>query len=670
MSVRIPNPVPISPRRTAQRAARRRVGVALASTLALLAALFGAVPATSTPAGATPLVQGSVAQYGVAKQQNLPVTMADGTVLRVDVYTPATTGTTTPATGSFPVLLTQTPYGKGSTEAELSWFVQRGYIAVAADVRGTGTSAGSWSPWAPKEAQDGAELVTWAAALPHADGKVGLNGGSYAGINQIMTAASVGPNSPVKAIFPLVAGNDLYRELATMGGIPDAEFMSFWLTYTGIAHLSAPLAEALRQGSTQNILDTLALELQHLGGVASANLPILTGLLGGGEQAYDGTFWQQRRPADLLAGVVANGVPAFLVGGWYDLFQRGALMNYAGLQNAWAGRPVGAPMIAGQPVTDRYQLLMGPWYHDPRQDPTLDLPGLQLRWYDKWLKGIDTGITGGADPNPLHVKELGSNRWLDTRTYPFAGADPTRLYLDQGRTGSAPASANDGLLTPNAPTGNGSEWISWTANNSPCTRSTAQWLGGFLKDPACTDSNTARESGPNSLVYTTAPMTETKVLAGPIGATLYAQSNTPETHWVVTVTDVAPDGSSVPLSSGALAGSHRALDPARTWYAPDGSTLMPYHPSTQTTTTSVQPNQVTRYDVEVFPTFASIAPGHRIRVNVTTADTPHLAATLTQTPGLLAGIWQLKSGPANPSSVTIPLASATAFGTPCTSVCP
>ncbi|MFE3201597.1 CocE/NonD family hydrolase [Embleya sp. NPDC059237] len=657
-------------RATRQVAARRRLVVSLGSVLALVAALFGAVPAGSTPAAATPLVQGSVAQYGVATQLNVPVTMADGTVLRADVRTPAAAGTTTPAAGSFPVLLTQTPYGRGSVEAELSWFTQRGYITVSADVRGTGTSAGSWSPWAPIEGQDGAALANWAAALPHADGKVGLYGGSYAGINQIMTAAAVGPNSPIKAIFPLVAGNDLYRELVTMGGIPDSQFMSFWLTYTGISHMTAPLAEALREGSTQNILDTLTLEIQHLGGVAQSNLPILTGLLGGGAQAYDGTFWQQRRPADMLASVVANGVPAFLVGGWYDLFQRGALMNYAGLQNAWAGRPVGAPMTADQPVTDRYQLLMGPWYHDPRQDPTLDLPALHLRWYDKWLKGIDTGITGAANPNPLHVKELGTNRWLDTRAYPFTGADPTRLYLDKGRTGSAPASANDGGLSTTAPTANGSEWISWTANNSPCTRSTAQWLGGFIKDPACTDSNTARETGTGSLVYTTAPMTETKVLAGPIGATLYAQSNTPETHWVVTVTDVAPDGSSVPLSSGALAGSHRAIDPAKSWYAPDGSMLMPYHPSTQATTSSVPTNQVVRYDVEVFPTFASIAPGHRIRVNVTTADTPHLSATLTQTPGLLAGIWQLKSGPANPSSVTIPLAPASAFGTACTSVCP
>lgn len=89
-------------RATRQVAARRRLAVSLGSVLALVAALFGAVPAGSTPAAATPLVQGSVAQYGVATQLNVPVTMADGTVLRADVRTPAAAGTTTPPPGRSP----------------------------------------------------------------------------------------------------------------------------------------------------------------------------------------------------------------------------------------------------------------------------------------------------------------------------------------------------------------------------------------------------------------------------------------------------------------------------------------------------------------------------------------------------------------------------------------
>ncbi|WP_329070816.1 CocE/NonD family hydrolase [Streptomyces sp. NBC_01429] len=668
MSIRLPAHTRRSAaRRRPGRRPRTRIATVLALVLAVAAALLGAAPAP--PSGPEPAPSSPVA-YDVAARLGVPVTLADGTVLRGDVYTPAVAGTATPAAGPFPVLLVQTPYGRAAKADELAYFVRRGYVAASVDVRGTGSSTGSWSPFAPVEARDGAALVDWAAALPHSDGEVGLYGDSYTGINQISTAAAVGPGSPVKAIFPVVAGNDLYRDLVTMGGLPNAEFMPLWLLYTGLGNLTNPILSALMSGSTQNLLDTLSLVLQHLGGVASANLPILTGLLTGGEEAYDGDFWQRRRPADQLAGVVANGVPAFLVGGWYDLFQRGALMNYAGLQNAWAGRPAGAPMTSDQQVTDRYQLLMGPWYHDPRQEPEFDLSALQLRWYDHWLKGLDTGIAGAPDPNPLHVKELGSDRWLDTRSYPFAGADPTRLYLGKGRTGTAAASANDGLLTPALPASDNSEFITWTSTISSCTRSTAQWIGGFVQDPACTESNTARESGPNSLVYTTAPMDEARTIAGPIGATLYAQANTNETQFVVTVTDVAPDGSSVPLTTGALAGSHRTVDPARSWYAPDGSYLMPYHPSTRESTAATPAFRVARYDLEIFPTFAAIAAGHRVRVVVTTADTPHLAPTLSQSLNLLAGIYQVKEGPSAPSSVTIPLAPASAFATPCTEVCP
>src|SRR5207302_331964 len=98
-------------------------------------------------------------------------------------------------------------------------------------------------------------------------------------------------------------------------------------------------------------------------------------------------------------------IPAFLVGGWYDLFQRGTPLDYSGLQNAYAGRPVGAPMTPGQPTTGRYQLLMGPWYHVTAPNG-LDLQRIELQWFDQWLKGEPTGIAGTR--TPVHAYELGA----------------------------------------------------------------------------------------------------------------------------------------------------------------------------------------------------------------------------------------------------------------------
>ena len=132
------------------------------------------------------------AKYGIAEQQNVAVTMSDGTVLRANVYSPDPNGR--PAPGPFPVVMTQSPYGKdaglgvaGGGTGEVPYLVERGYIDVVADVRGAGDSAAS-SACSTRQQQDGAELVRWAAGLPHSNGKVGLYGASYLAIDQLLTA--------------------------------------------------------------------------------------------------------------------------------------------------------------------------------------------------------------------------------------------------------------------------------------------------------------------------------------------------------------------------------------------------------------------------------------------------------------------------------------------------
>src|SRR5437764_587430 len=233
------------------------------------------------------------ASYGVVEQQNVPVTMSDGTVLRANVYYPATGGQ--PAAGPFPVLLTQTPYGKdsvgsvGSGTGEDTYLVERGYIDVVADVRGTGDSGGQFGLFDPAQQQDGATLVRWAARLPHSDGKVGLYGDSYLGINQLLTVGQLGPNSPVKAIFPVISANDIYRDTSFDGGLIDVEFGSLYVGLTGSLNEVNPVAE-----NPSDPLDTFEVELQHTAGLGSFDLPLLLNTTFDGDQAYDGAYWQAR----------------------------------------------------------------------------------------------------------------------------------------------------------------------------------------------------------------------------------------------------------------------------------------------------------------------------------------------------------------------------------------
>jgi putative CocE/NonD family hydrolase len=164
-----------------------------------------------------------------------------------------------------------------------------------------------------------------------------------------------------------------------------------------------------------------------------------------------------------------------------------------------------------------------------------------------------------------------------------------------------------------------------------------------------------------ALTYTTEPFDTPTLIAGPITLTVHATANTSEALWVAHLDDVAPDGASRPLTEGALLGSHRALDPDRTWYLPDGTVLRPHHFSTRSAVKPVIPGEVTRYDVEIFPTAALLESGHRLRLTVTTFDFPHLVPTKPARRALTGGSYQLHQGGPTPSLLLIPVADPDSF---------
>jgi putative CocE/NonD family hydrolase len=600
-------------------------------------------------------------RYGVKEVNGVGVRMADGVVLRAKIVYPTNPDTGQIAAGRFPTLLTITPYGEalgfsGNTGIN-PYLVKRGYLDISVDVRGTGASGGTFDLFEPKQTQDSVALVHWAARLAQSDGNVGMHGASYLGINQLFAAGAVGKDSPLKAIFPIVAANDIYRDAAFMGGIPDLSFGSVYLAgVLPATNLVNPLLSAMKNPA--HLVDGVTGTLNHALQVPQYNVQFLARTYLGGDNAYDNSYWRARRPGAVLRQIVDNGIPAYLVGGEYDLFQRGAPMNYAGLQNAYADRPVTAPMDPDQEVSGRYQLLQGPYTHiGGAANPKLN--ELQLRWFDQWLKGIDTGMD--RTRTPLHVYDLGTGHYAQTTSYPFTGAAP-RTYYFGGRGGGA-VSLNDGTLSTAKPTARtGSDTVLWSpVAGTVCGRSQDQWSAGALslvtsQVPAsvpCVDDDRLAQIGPTALTYTSAPMAEPATIAGPIAATLYATATTRETEWVVEIEDVSPDGVSRPLTQGALLGSFRTVNHERSWSV-DEQMIMPYHDYTRQSAMPVVPGQVTRYDIEVFPTYATIAPGHRIRLTLATTDLPHLLPTAPALTKLVGGVYQVQRSEAAASSVTIP----------------
>src|SRR2546430_12189137 len=183
-----------------------------------------------------------------------------------------------------------------------------------------------------------------------------MAGCSYLGLNQIFTAAEAGRGSAVRAIAPCAAGIDLYRDLAFGGGIPSAEFAATWLALRGTMVVSQP-TDATGPGSPASRAETLA-------GLDAA---MYTEVSLGGARAFDGPFWRERAPATYLARVVRNRVPALLLSGWFDVYQRGVVLDYAALQNAYAASRRGgrrpalfAPLPAGARPTGPAQARIGP----------------------------------------------------------------------------------------------------------------------------------------------------------------------------------------------------------------------------------------------------------------------------------------------------------------------
>jgi uncharacterized protein len=598
------------------------------------------------------------AVYGTGLLLDQPVTMDDGTVLRVNVCYPTVASSGAEASGPFPVLLTQTPYGKGSSCGD-SYMVQRGYIYVAADVRGTGDSGGMFDLFQPQEARDGATLVRWAVKLPHAAYDVGLTGCSYLGINQLMTAGALPAGSPLKAILPECAGPSIY-DLQYQGGMNDNEWNTFYWGLTGGENLAGPAEEAPKDPS-----DAAYTEAAHVAGTINMQGKQEVEEQAGGPEDANDAYWQVRAPARYLPAIVAHQIPALITGGWSDLIgQHGAPELYAQFQNLWAGRPQFAPMAPDQVVTGRYQLIEGQWYHG---GATPGMEQVRLEWFDNWLKGESTGIADTA--TPLHAYENGAKRWVDTASYPFAPAKPTRYYLGAGTTGSAPQSANDGALSRSRPADpSAADQIAYTNATSPCNEGTAEWTAG-LANSSCSTDDRPLQTGPSALTYSTAPLTTPVVLAGPIDVTVFATSTTAGAEWVATVEDVAPDGTSHPYATGSLLGSFRALDTAKTWYAGDGSPLDPVHPFTAASAEPVTAGKVTRYDIEVYPNLAEIPAGDRIRVTITTSDVPHLQPNAVQEQDLLGGVYQLQRNAKWASWVELPLAPANGFPHRCGALC-
>ena len=573
------------------------------------------------------------ATYTVFTQRDVRIPMPDGVKLSADLLIPAVGGV--PANGPFPTILTQTPYNKNGLSFASNYLVQRGYVQVIAEVRGTGSSEGIWDSFGETEQNDAVAIVQWIRQQPWFDGHLGLHGTSYAAINQMFLAERTEPEvtEVLKAIFPIVPMSDAYRDITGSGGQINTSFIPSWLgLVTALGLVPPTYVDPERPGGSY---------IDHANGALAFQGTVVPESVKGGETAFDGPFYRTRSPIEHIDRV---HVPTFIVGGWYDLFQRGEPLLFERLQSQ------------GTAV----KLLMGPWYHtDPSIAPGLPASGipytldqLELRWMDHYLREAgdpNYDASGPSDLDAVTYNSLGQSSYRSAPTWPPAGYANTTF---ESKYLSRDVAVGHGSLQTQAPAAQEPDSLVWQPASGVCTRSTVQWTAGDGKGSPCETDNEANDE--TGLVYETDA--SGMQIAGPIAAHLFVSTDGADAFITTRVEDVDANGRASQISAGWNVLSLRDLEDSN----PNAKTVQglrvrPYHPFTAPGL-SVAANQIYEIWVEIFPTAASLGPGHKLRLSIQTSDAPHLTPPTPQAIALAGGTLKVWHDASHPSSLVIPLA--------------
>jgi len=498
--------------------------------------------------------------YRLIVEKDVAIPMRDGAVLFADVFRPD-------AEERCPAIMNISVYQKDKLwvpppdlEEEANpymnwetvnplWWVPRGYACVRVDARGSGKSHGASEPNSYQEAVDFYDAIEWIARRPWCSGSIGTCGISYHANSQWRVAGLQPPS--LKAILPWEGRADMYRDQAYHGGIFSMEFVANWANNNTAHHLlGAPASynpDAFRN-------DLLWEWMRH---------------------SLDSDYWRTRGARwDCVT------VPLYSAGNWggFALHLRG---NTEGFTQA-------ASLHKKLRIHDgtRYHLF---YSEEGRMD--------QLRWFDYWLKGLDTGIMD-EPPVKLLIRTGDGQpyQWRFENEWPIARTQWTRMYL-KSRGEAHAAAAGELVETPPVEVGK----LSYAASSPP---------GHAVDDTHM------------GVAFETAPMAEDIEITGPIVLVLWVSSTSKDMDIFATIRNIGPDGQDcwevgqqgnpVPVAKGWLRASHRKLDPVRS---------LPYRPfHAHDERLWLNPDEVVECHVEIWPSCMVFRKGHRLRLDVQPRD--------------------------------------------------
>jgi putative CocE/NonD family hydrolase len=447
--------------------------------------------------------------------ENTFIPMPDGVKLAARIWLPLDA-----EQNPVPAILEYLPYRKNDGTAQGDavrhpYWAAYGYACVRVDLRGSGDSDGILLDEYLKQEQDDAlEVMKWLAAQPWCTGAVGMYGISWGGFNGLQVAARNPPE--LKAVISLCSTDDRYLDdCHYMGGCLLASDMLRWAAFMQAFNAQPPDPRFVGDRWREMWFERM-----------EQSPPFVTAWMS--HQRRD-AFWKHGSICEDYSAITCA---VYMVGGWADGYTNAIPRTLAGLPGPKKG-------------------LIGPWAHNR---PERGVPGpaigfLQecLRWWDYWLKGIETGIMDepmlrswiqdSLPPAPHYDYVPG--RWVADPAWPSPHVAPRSLYLNEGgrldetAAGEARAEIAGKLLA-------GHTAGVWCPYGRP---------GDMPADQAPDDGL--------ALCFDTAPAADAIETLGYPGVTLALAADRRVAHVAVRLCDVAPSGSSLLVSWGLLNLTHR-----------------------------------------------------------------------------------------------------------------
>jgi putative CocE/NonD family hydrolase len=531
--------------------------------------------------------EGSKPIHEVKIEKDIMVAMRDGVHIATDVYRPDHA-----QKEKFPAILAwgiwgkdtqesvrwntdkpqayyDSPFWDGTMEAgDYMYTVPRGYVHVIPDPRGLGDSegagtAGDHGVGMPMIVEDIYDMIEWIAAQPWCDGNVGMMGPSSYSMSQIAVAEN--PPPALKAIHPCesITGTGdyfhgmwdtlIYHIFFGRHG-NDSAFVTPNYSYSP----TPPQMLGLPKEELRAMLDEA---LSHPDIKYNSKFYSYLKYPMKSPMTFDSllsSFHPRPGPQNVgqSMGIDKITLPMYIGAPWVTRFYLPATLE--GYENV------------STPDKDKKLILYSPSFPDR---PYTDYHDEIVRWYDHWLKGIDTGI---MDEPPIKMFVMGVNKWRFENEWPLARTQWEKFYLHpQGRlsTDAVRDTPEPDSFTQPAP----------------------------YEDPKV-----------YSLTYKTEPFTQDTEMSGPIAFYLDASIDKGDTNWMVDLVDVGPEGGKQWISSGHLKAAHRALDEEKS------KPYKPVHPRQDGV--QVSPGEKVQYAIALMPTANVFKKGHSLELIIRNQD--------------------------------------------------